>query len=151
MQQGRNERRYNRMTLQEYRKKQKKHHICRDCGNQDAFTLSGHTYCADCAEKQAAAKREQRAEDGGNFLVEILKRKLELCKSSNDVETAYNSVTAIDIQPDNCKQAKQRLYDMVPDYADKQKIKNILENNIICGDGLEIMKDWCVERKEDPK
>lgn len=87
----------------------------------------------------------------GNFLVEILKRKLELCKNSNDVETAYNSVTAIDIQPDNCKQAKQRLYDMIPDYADKQKIKNILENNIICGDSLEIMKDWCVERKEDTK
>lgn len=87
----------------------------------------------------------------GNFLVEILKRKLELCKNSNDVETAYNSVTAIDIQPDNCKQAKQRLYDMIPDYADKQKIKNILENNIICGDSFEIMKDWCVERKEDTK
>lgn len=40
---------------------------------------------------------------------------------------------------------------MIPDYADKQKIKNILENNIICGDSLKIMKDWCVERKEDTK
>lgn len=69
------------MTLQEYRKKQKKYHICRDCGNQDAFTLSGHTYCAYCAEKQAAAKREQRAKDGG-------KKNQEACKKWRDKNIA---------------------------------------------------------------
>lgn len=69
------------MTLQEYRKKQKKYHICRDCGNQDAFTLSGRTYCAECAAKQAAAKREQRAKDGG-------KKNQEACKKWRDKNIA---------------------------------------------------------------
>lgn len=53
------------MTQQEYRQKLKKYHICRECKKQDAYTLNGRTYCADCAEKIAERKRKERAKDGG--------------------------------------------------------------------------------------
>lgn len=49
------------MTEAEWRKRLKAAHICRDCGKQDAYTLGGRTYCADCAEKLAAKKREFRS------------------------------------------------------------------------------------------
>ena len=48
------------MTLNEYRQKLKENHICRDCKKTDAFTLSGRTYCADCAEKIRLAKAKAR-------------------------------------------------------------------------------------------
>ena len=48
------------MTESEWRKRKKAAHICRDCGKQDAYTLGGRTYCAECAEKGAAKKRAWR-------------------------------------------------------------------------------------------
>lgn len=30
----------------------KRNHFCRECLRQDAFTLSGRTYCAECSEKR---------------------------------------------------------------------------------------------------
>lgn len=48
------------MTIQEYRVKLKKAHLCRDCKKQDAYTLAGRTYCYDCAEKQRIAKANAR-------------------------------------------------------------------------------------------
>lgn len=53
------------MTKKEYRNLLKKHHFCRDCKKQDAFTLNGRTYCAECAEKIAERKRNERKKDGG--------------------------------------------------------------------------------------
>ena len=48
----------------------------------------------------------------GNFLAEILARKLELCKSWQDGLIALKSVYGIDIQMDNVIEARQRLFDM---------------------------------------
>ena len=48
------------MTESEFRALRKKHHICRDCGTQDAYTLAGRTYCAECAEKGRARKEQDR-------------------------------------------------------------------------------------------
>lgn len=39
----------------------KQHHLCKDCWQKDAYTLSGRTYCAECAAKNAERKREKRA------------------------------------------------------------------------------------------
>lgn len=44
------------MTVSEWRRHLKKHHICRECGQTDAYTLGGRTCCYDCAEKQRKAK-----------------------------------------------------------------------------------------------
>ena len=46
--------------LTEWRKRQKRLHVCRECGTVDAYTLAGRTVCADCAEKQAKSKRDWR-------------------------------------------------------------------------------------------
>lgn len=74
----------------------------------------------------------------GNFIVEILSRKLQRCHDSNDVIRAYDSIWGIDILSDNCEETKKRMLDLCPDYADKNK----LPLHIICGDSLKIMEDW---------
>lgn len=51
------------MTEQEYRASLKRHHICRNCKQTDAYTLAGRTYCAECAEKDAEKKRNLRAKE----------------------------------------------------------------------------------------
>lgn len=72
----------------------------------------------------------------GNFIVEILSRKLSFCTTADEVYRAYNSIWGIDIQADNCEETKKRMIDLCPEYADKSK----LPLNIICGDALEIME-----------
>ena len=39
------------MTQKEFRDLRKKAGVCRDCGKEDAYTMAGRTYCAECAEK----------------------------------------------------------------------------------------------------
>ena len=51
------------MTEQEWRRLKVQHHLCLDCGKQDAFTLGGHTYCFECNDKRNAKARERRAAD----------------------------------------------------------------------------------------
>ena len=82
----------------------------------------------------------------GNFLVEIFERKLSRCESAEQGLNALRSIYGIDIQQDNVEESKQRLFDMFVKYFPKASAitaiiaAQILENNIICGDSLEIMK-----------
>lgn len=46
----------------EYKRLLKSLHICPNCKRQDAYTLSGRRYCAECAAKDAERKRKWRAE-----------------------------------------------------------------------------------------
>ena len=48
-----------------WRRMQKEHHICRQCGGQDAYTLNGRTYCAKCCEINSERKRKWRSEHPG--------------------------------------------------------------------------------------
>lgn len=60
------------MTPEEYAKKKKseywkrfkeervKNGLCRGCGKEDAFTMNGRSYCADCAEKNQIRHRTER-------------------------------------------------------------------------------------------
>lgn len=89
----------------------------------------------------------------GNFLVEILERKLKLCKEPKDIARALKSIYAIDIMQDNVEESRKRLFEMCSakcvefsnDYLQITDVMTefleILQNNIICGDGLEIMKN----------
>lgn len=55
------------MTESDFRALRKNAHICRDCGKEDAYTISGRTYCFDCAEKQRLHKQAIReTEEGRN-------------------------------------------------------------------------------------
>lgn len=83
----------------------------------------------------------------GNFLVEIFERKLNQCESAEQGLQALRSIYGIDIQQDNVEESKQRLFDMfVTKFPKAPAITaivaaQILENNIICGDSLELMKE----------
>lgn len=74
----------------------------------------------------------------GNFLVEIYARKLERCNTQKEALRALNSIYAIDIQADNCEESRQRLKQMyLTKFSYTQKVDEILNNNIICGNFLE--------------
>ena len=79
----------------------------------------------------------------GNFLVEILNRKLDRCKTTEDCFTALESIYAIDLLPDNVEESKQRMLDIFNAHCGllfMQKAKTILDRRIICGNSLEIME-----------
>lgn len=92
----------------------------------------------------------------GKFLVEILKRKLKLCKDEKDGLKALASITGIDIQADNVEESRKRLYDMYcAKFANRNSFcklmaQQILRNNIICGDSLKIMAKWEAEQNPQP-
>ena len=83
----------------------------------------------------------------GNFLVEIVERKLKRCKNANEGLIALQSIYGIDIQRDNVEESKKRLFDMFVKTFPKEPALTglnaslILESNIICGNSLEIMKE----------
>lgn len=78
----------------------------------------------------------------GNFLVEILRRKLNLISENDDKPTAilkcYGSIYGIDIMPDNVEETKQRLLDMLPMRELEQEVKALLDKQIIIGDFLKM-------------
>lgn len=84
----------------------------------------------------------------GNFLVEIYRRKLKICKDERDGLKALASIVGIDIQADNCEESRIRLMTMfckAYPHASPTAVllaAGILQNNIICGDSLKIMKEW---------
>lgn len=81
----------------------------------------------------------------GNFLVEILARKLAICKTEEDAKRALKSITGIDILADNVRASKERMFAMVQakfPTINKAAAMRILNKQIICGDSLKIMKEW---------
>lgn len=83
----------------------------------------------------------------GNFLAEILKRKLEICNTERDGLKALASIVGIDILQDNVDESRERMKKM---FLDKFPNSNkfvlmmadmILNNNIICGNSLEILNN----------
>lgn len=84
----------------------------------------------------------------GNFLAEILERKLKYCKSEHDISRAVKSIYAIDIMEDNVEESKSRLIKLcsnkIVQYTQNFDIiatvmieyKLILDNQIVCGNAL---------------
>lgn len=79
----------------------------------------------------------------GQFLVEVLKRKLENGHSPSE---AAKSIYGVDLMPDNITHCKKRLLDIIrnhirggsPEYIDLAgNIKRSINNNIVCADSLE--------------
>lgn len=89
----------------------------------------------------------------GNFLVEIYERKLKLCKDERDGLKALASMVGIDIQSDNCEECRKRLMNQFCEaFPNANEVSillaaGILQNNIICGDGLQIQKNWQEKRQ----
>ena len=49
----------------------------------------------------------------GNFLVEVLRRRLEHCKNQDDAIRAMKSIYGVELMADNVEDCRQRLYDTV--------------------------------------
>ena len=86
----------------------------------------------------------------GNFLVEILERKLKLCKTKQDIYRALKSIYAIDIMPDNVAEAKVRMKELIcekfgREFVNWSSVNRILNKNILCGDSLQIQAMWEAE------
>lgn len=92
----------------------------------------------------------------GNFLVEILERKFNLCENWEDGLRALKSVYGIDIQQDNVEETKLRLFDMyIAKFPKSPAVSGliatqILENNIVCGNFIKEYTDE-IEKKRAKK
>ena len=78
----------------------------------------------------------------GNFLVEILQRKLDLCTSFEDIIVSLSSIYGIDIQADNVIEARRRMLGVLMSYKDfddeqLNQIYEILYRNIILGNMID--------------
>lgn len=78
----------------------------------------------------------------GNFLVEILERKLKNCHNDKDVRIAASSIYGIDIQEDNVIEARQRLNNLVQKYFPQVGCMDIFSKNIVVGDFLRPETVW---------
>ena len=77
----------------------------------------------------------------GNFLIEVLRRKIEL---GHDPLSALSTVYGVELMEDNVVECRHRLYMYIRDYLhsneEKQKAVDILNKNIVCHDALTY--DW---------
>ena len=75
----------------------------------------------------------------GNFLVEVLKRKLAMCANADDIRIAVCSIYGVDLLSDNVREAKARMYEMIRNAGvsfDAEEILLVLNLNVQQGDFL---------------
>ena len=73
----------------------------------------------------------------GNFLEEILVRKLKMCDNINDGIAALQSIFGIDILPDNVQESRDRMYGIFIDkFGPSLFALEVLRKNIVIGNFL---------------
>lgn len=81
----------------------------------------------------------------GNFLVEILERRIALAESRNDVVRSLTTLYGVDIMPDNIAEAKARLLKICKEYDDNEQFltvcQYVMDKNIQVGDTLDHPED----------
>lgn len=80
----------------------------------------------------------------GNFLVEILSRKLSKCSNEEEAITACSSIYGVDILEDNIIECRQRLQNLVSQYFPLD-CTNIFNKNIVQGDFLKPSTIWFLQ------
>lgn len=78
----------------------------------------------------------------GNFIAEIIRRKLLLCKTDEDAVTACGSVYGIDILPDNVQECRERIEKQVHEVFPGAVVMPTLAQNIVCGNFLKPGTVW---------
>jgi len=71
----------------------------------------------------------------GNFVVEVLRRKLE---RGHDPLLALSTVYSVELMPDNVEEMKDRLLVELPTLTPQEvkKARKIIDHNIVCHDAL---------------
>lgn len=80
----------------------------------------------------------------GNLLLYCFKHRLNRCKNSEDIYAALSSLYGTELMEDNVAECKERFICAIKSSKikyDKEKIKVILDANIICTDS----NDWDYE------
>ena len=85
----------------------------------------------------------------GIFILEILRRKFENCKTRKDYRTALKSVYGFEIQADNVKITIENVINLCKKYFKiSQSDIEIINDHIIMCDGLKIMRMLNEEQKQ---
>ena len=85
----------------------------------------------------------------GVFILEILRRKFENCKTRKDYRTALKSVYGFEIQADNVKITIENVINLYKKYFKiSQSDIEIINDHIIMCDGLKIMRMLNEEQKQ---
>lgn len=82
----------------------------------------------------------------GNFLVEILSRKLSKCSNEEEAIAACSSIYGVDILEDNIIECRQRLQNLVSQYFPLD-CTNIFNKNIVIGDFLKPSTIWFLQNE----
>ena len=78
---------------------------------------------------------------GGVFILEILKRKFEKCKTRRDYTVALQSVYGMDIQSDNVETCINNIINLCErTFKITKAEKEIIKNHIIQADSLKVMQ-----------
>ena len=80
----------------------------------------------------------------GNFLVELLERKLARCESDEERITALTSLYGVEIQNDNTLICRTRMIMRMPEHL-REKAKEIVNRNILTGNFLKPEGIWFLE------
>lgn len=86
----------------------------------------------------------------GNILLYVFNERLMYCKCSEDVYNALSTIYGTELMADNVEECHERFMKRLQEIEglDKNKIKSILEHNIVCTDTF----DWDYENwKSMPK
>lgn len=86
----------------------------------------------------------------GNFLVEILKRRLKKCKTPDDAIKAMSSIYGVELMADNVEECRNRLYNTIikkfPKIVDDTilnfNLRSIILNRIVWYDSLAFSYEW---------
>ena len=77
----------------------------------------------------------------GAFVLEILRRKFELCRCRADYTTALKSVYGLEIQPDNVAACIENVKQLCAEYFYPTKAElDIINDHIIMCDALKVMR-----------
>jgi hypothetical protein len=90
----------------------------------------------------------------GNFVVEILRRRIDALTPSlgleKAVETSLETLVAVEIQQDNVDKARVRVEELIRGYTKvTPKIKKLIEESIICKDFFVFMREYEDKKKNE--
>lgn len=138
-------------------------HIVQDICNLDGIKEASYSLTKRILEPSCG---------NGNFLVELVARKLFIAAKAEDLETyklysimGLSTIYGVDIQADNVQEARNRIFNQVdgaykqftgdPDQDLDKKyesiVKSILEHNIVFGDALSNKMEYLKFSKDNGK
>ena len=97
---------------------------------RDLYTDFSKTFCDPCAGI-------------GNILVYVLNKRLEYCKSEDDILNALSTLYGVELMEDNTIELKQNILNCIIKHFDELSddllfnIDKILNDNFICSDATE--------------